>query len=122
MTRERETPEAGTFTSAHIDSEEIKKRAVILSEFGGYSLPIEGHRFSSKLFGYRIYKNPEDLEKALEKLYSQEIKPAYEKGLAASIYTELTDVEDELNGFITFDRQVVKIPASRVKKIISFDR
>ena len=98
-----------------------KKRAVILSEFGGYSLPIEGHCFSSKLFGYRLYKNAEDFAKALEKLYSREIKPAIQKGLAASIYTELTDVEDELNGFITYDRQIVKLLPEQVKKIVCIE-
>ena len=98
-----------------------KNRAVILSEFGGYSLPVEGHCFAEKHFGYRVYNSAEKLKKALTELYSNEIRPAYKSGLAAAIYTELSDVEDEVNGFITFDRQVVKLPAEEVKKIVSMD-
>ena len=98
-----------------------RKRAVILSEFGGYSLPLEGHCQTKKKFGYSFYKTADELRTALEKLYSEQIKPAYKLGLAAAIYTELTDVEEEVNGFITYDRQVVKLPVEEVRRIISVE-
>ena len=87
-------------------------RAVVLSEFGGYNLPLAGHTWNDANFGYRGYKTPEALEAAYRKLYEAQIIPAKEKGLAACVYTQLSDVEDEVNGLITYDRRVVKLPVS----------
>jgi beta-galactosidase/beta-glucuronidase len=92
-------------------------RAVLLSEFGGYNLRIWGHTWNEKDFGYNSCVSPEDLEAKLRLLYQLEIAHAKRAGLAAAIYTQLTDVEDELNGLITYDRQVIKLPADRVKLI-----
>lgn len=94
-------------------------RAVILSEFGGYSHRISGHTFNESNFGYKHYDDPEKLRIAFQELYEKEIAPAKEKGLAAAIYTELTDIEDELNGLMTYDRKVLKIPADIVRSIIN---
>ena len=94
-------------------------RCVLLSEFGGYNHRVNGHCFNNKNFGYKGYDTPEQLKCALRELYQVQIKEAYEKGLAAAIYTELTDVEDELNGLVTYDRKIVKIPASEIKEIVS---
>ena len=63
-------------------------------------------------FGYRGYKTPEALEAAYRKLYEAQIIPAKEKGLAACVYTQLSDVEDEVNGLVTYDRRAVKLPVS----------
>ena len=87
-------------------------RAVVLSEFGGYNLPLVGHTWNDANFGYRGYKTPEALEAAYRKLYETQIIPAKEKGLAACVYTQLSDVEDEVNGLVTYDRRVVKMPVS----------
>ena len=87
-------------------------RAVVLSEFGGYNLPLAGHTWNDANFGYRGYKTPEALEAAYRKLYEAQIIPAKEKGLAACVYTQLSDVEDEVNGLVTYDRRVVKLPTS----------
>ena len=87
-------------------------RAVVLSEFGGYNLPLAGHTWNDANFGYRGYKTPEALEAAYRKLYETQIIPAKEKGLAACVYTQLSDVEDEVNGLVTYDRRVVKLPTS----------
>ena len=87
-------------------------RAVVLSEFGGYNLPLAGHTWNDANFGYRGYKTPEALEAAYRKLYEAQIIPAKEKGLAACVYTQLSDVEDEVNGLVTYDRRVVKLPVS----------
>lgn len=97
------------------------KRAVLLSEFGGYSLRCDGHSFSAKDFGYKKFKSGAELQKALDELYSKQIKPAFDKGLAAAVYTQLSDVEDEVNGLITYDRKVVKISPNIMRYIVKVD-
>lgn len=98
-----------------------KGRAVLLSEFGGFNFGIDGHRFNNKDFGYKRFKDADSLAKALRGLYRDEIAPAKECGLSASVYTQLSDVEDELNGLLTYDRKVMKIDADEVKEIVSID-
>ncbi|MBP8640834.1 MAG: glycoside hydrolase family 2 [Oscillospiraceae bacterium] len=92
-------------------------RAVVLSEFGGYNYRAEGHCFNDRDFGYKRLKTQAELLSAYEHLYNNEILPAKEKGLCATVYTQLTDVEDELNGLITYDRKVIKLPAENVLDI-----
>ena len=93
------------------------KRVNVLSEFGGYHLRIPYHAFSDKDFGYKRMKSVEQLSEAIVKLYETEIIPAAKLGLAASVYTQLSDVEDELNGLITYDRKVVKVKPNLIRKI-----
>ena len=92
-------------------------RAVLLSEFGGYNRRIEGHCFNKKDFGYKRFESEEALLGAWRALYENEILPAKEQGLAAAVYTQLSDVEDELNGLLTYDRAVKKLPADAVREI-----
>ena len=92
-------------------------RAVVLSEFGGYQLPVAGHTWNDANFGYKGYKTPEALMEAYRKLFETQILPARRKGLAASVYTQLSDVEDEVNGFVTYDRKVEKLDADAVRAI-----
>ena len=96
-------------------------RAVLLSEFGGYNMMYKGHSFNDSDFGYKRLKSEKALQAALRKLYSEEIKPAYKQGLAAAVYTQLTDVEDEVNGLITYDRKVVKILPETMRSIVKVD-
>jgi hypothetical protein len=93
-------------------------RAVILSEFGGYNCRVKGHSFNEKDFGYKRFDTPEALLSALKNLYEHEILPAKQKGLCAAVYTQLTDVEDELNGLITYDRKIVKAPIEKIREIM----
>lgn len=88
---------------------EVKNRAVILSECGGYTLPIKGHMFSNKKFGYKKIKNSDDLVSKYKTFIEKDILSNIPRGLSAFIYTQLSDVEDELNGFITYDRQQIKV-------------
>ena len=97
---------------------DAKGRAVLLSEFGGFNHRVKGHCLNQRDFGYRKFKDPEALRAALKALYRDEIRPAKRKGLGAAVYTQLSDVEDELNGLVTFDRQVVKIDPETVKQIM----
>ena len=93
-----------------------KGRAVLLSEFGGYNHHVSGHCFNNKNFGYKNFETPAQLEIALEELYQKQIGPAKMEGLAAAVYTQLSDVEDELNGLMTYDRKVVKIAPELMQK------
>ncbi len=96
----------------------FEKRCRVLSEFGGYSLKTEGHVFSpGKSFGYRVYKKPEALEKAFKKLYEKRIIPNVARGLSATVYTQVSDVEEEINGLVTYDRAVTKLPIDMVRKL-----
>ena len=72
-----------------------------------------------KLFGYRVYKNIESFGDALEKLYLNRVVKAIDRGLCATVYTEVSDVEDEVNGLLSYDRKVVKIDVDRMREINS---
>jgi hypothetical protein len=87
----------------------MKKRAAILSEFGGYACYIKDHAYSWQIYGYRIYLTKEEFEEAFRRLLDEDILKLKEAGLSAAVYTQLTDVEDEVNGLLTYDRRVCKI-------------
>ncbi len=96
-------------------------RAVVLSEFGGYAHKVISHEFGKKSFGYKKFETPAQLQIALEDLYQKEIGPAHLQGLAAAVYTQLTDVEDEINGLLTYDRKVVKVAPEVMQEIVDVD-
>ena len=83
-------------------------KPLVLSEFGGYSWRVPGHCFSEKNYGYRLFREREDFQAALLDLYETQILPAVPKGLCAAVYTQLSDVEEETNGLLTYDRQTEK--------------
>ncbi len=86
------------------------KRPVFLSEFGGYCYAVKGHLFDeNKSYGYRNFDDIQKFKDAFIKLYEEQIIPNVEKGLCASIYTQVSDVEEEINGIMTYDRQVIKL-------------
>ena len=89
----------------------------LLTEFGGLSIRVKGHTFNDKLFGYKVYISKEGLIGAYSRLFNKTIIPQISKGLSATVYTQLTDVEDELNGILTYDRKVQKIDTEVLKKI-----
>ena len=68
---------------------------------------------------YKSYENIQDWTENFEKSFTRDVLENIPKGLAASIYTQLSDVEDELNGFVTFDREVVKFDPKKIASIIS---
>lgn len=113
----------GDFCSRHIYFVSPKpkndgKRVLSLSEFGGYSLFDKEHSWSDKKFGYRVYPTQEKLMKALEKLYLGPVLSTIQKeGLSVLVYTQLTDVEDEVNGLITYDRERLKVDPEKIKEI-----
>ncbi|MBR5208155.1 MAG: hypothetical protein IKV65_06610 [Erysipelotrichaceae bacterium] len=92
-------------------------RCVILSEFGGYQLPVQGHLVSEEPYGYKAIQNSAHLEAELTELYANQILPGKKQGLSASVFTQLTDVEREVNGLITYDRKVLKINPDVMKAL-----
>ncbi len=93
-------------------------RAFVLSEFGGYSQILDGHVWNKeKSFGYMMYKTKEELTNAYKKLYEKQIIPKIKKGLSALVYTQVSDVEFEVNGILTYDRAIVKIDEAVIKDI-----
>lgn len=87
----------------------VSDKPLVLSEFGGYAYPVEGHLFNTgNAYGYKACKNEAAFRDAVDKLYREKVIPAAQKGLCAAIITQVSDVEDEINGFLTYDRKVNK--------------
>jgi len=98
----------------------IKKaeKPIILSEFGGYSYKVKDHSFNpEKTYGYRFFNEQKSFMDALEKLYYNEIIPAIDKGLCGAVYTQVSDVEDETNGLLTYDRKLLKVDGDKMMAI-----
>lgn len=120
---------SGWFRCSRSDVESIHKyfkpykhkrneKPVVLSEFGGYSYKFDEHSFNlDNTYGYSSIDTKEQFEEAIVKLYTEQIIPAIKDGLCSDIYTQLSDVEDETNGFITYDRKVLKISTEVMMKI-----
>lgn len=93
-------------------------RPVVLSEFGGYSYKPEGHVSNTKkTYGYRLFSDREKFEAAVSELYRNEVIPAVKNGLSADVYTQVSDIEDETNGFLSYDRKVLKVDPDLMQKI-----
>lgn len=85
-------------------------RIFVISEYGGYSRIVSDHTWDeSKSFGYMMYKTKESLTKAYKNLHERQIIPLIDKGLCATVYTQVSDVENEVNGILTYDREHIKI-------------
>ena len=106
--------------SRHVYFRKVKlkgdgKKPLVLSEFGGKTYRAEGHVFNpDKTYGYGGCDTLEALNDAVEKLYMDEVLPCVNNGLCAAIYTQVSDVEDEINGLVTYDRKVEKLDAARM--------
>jgi beta-galactosidase/beta-glucuronidase len=116
----------GDFLSLHIYfgnfdfGKDKYDRVHVLSEFGGYSYPVDGHCGSDHHFGYFNYKTKEELNEAYRELIIKGIIPEIPKGLSAFVYTQLSDVEDEVNGIFTYDRKIMKLDQNMVKELNSY--
>ena len=86
------------------------KKPLILSEFGGKTYRVEGHVYNpDKTYGYGSCESLEQLNEKVAALYREEVLPAIDRGLCAAIYTQVSDVEDEINGVLTYDRTLRKL-------------
>ena len=117
---------SGDFKSMHIYKWKIKvpskikigDRAFIVSECGAYILDKRLKEAKKKEgFIYLLFNNKEDFQKEYIRFINEEIKPNVTKGLSAFIYTQISDVEEEMNGFVTYDRKEIKVDIPVIKKI-----
>lgn len=92
-------------------------RALALTEFGGYSCQIPNHSACDKIYGYRIFKTTKALTEGYAKLIEKTVLPAVRKGVGATVYTQLSDVEEETNGIYTYDRKICKLDAETVRRL-----
>lgn len=93
-------------------------KPLVLSEFGGYSFKPEDHVFNTEqTYGYGKFEDMDEFADAVEKLYLNEILPAKAAGLSAAVYTQVSDVEDETNGLLSYDRKVTKLDPARMTAI-----
>ena len=108
--------------SRHIYFRPLKPKALdgkplVISEFGGFAHGVEGHTYGSAIYGYNTISDNQAYENAVCNLYDTAVRSLVERGASGFIYTQVSDVEDEINGFYTYDRAIVKINAERLKKI-----
>ncbi len=94
-----------------------KDRVVALTEFGGYAFPIPGHMACEKEFGYKHYKTKEELTANYKRLWEGEVYPNLETGLSCTIYTQTSDIEEEINGLMTYDREENKFVEEELKAL-----
>ena len=94
------------------------EKPLVLSEFGGYCYSVKDHIFNpEKAYGYKACKDLVSFNRDLQTLYKEKVLPAAEKGLCAAIYTQVSDVEDEINGLLTYDRKVCKPDGDEMRTI-----
>ncbi len=94
-----------------------KNQAVVLGEYGGLGLPLEGHTWQTKAnWGYQSFKTSDSLLIQYSNFVNM-LNEFIPKGLSAAIYTQVSDVEVEVNGLMTYDRKVIKIPVEKLKEI-----
>ena len=91
---------------------------IVAAEFGGYAYKVPDHSFNPyATYSYSLYPTQEAFRRALEDLYRKEVLPARDNGLCAAIYTQLSDVEDEVNGLVIYDRALCKAGEARMREI-----
>ncbi len=93
-----------------------RRRAMALTEYGGYSWSVPGHCTHDEEYGYQKYSDSASLTAAFQRLITDTILLSVREGLAAAIYTQLTDIESETNGLYTYDRQICKMDAEAVRE------
>lgn len=104
---------AGDMRSVHIYFFELAvekglKKPFVISEYGGLAYGIKEHSYSEDIYGYANYENAADFKKAYKEMMGK-IQKLQREGLAAAVYTQLTDIEEEVNGLLTYDRKIAKL-------------
>lgn len=113
---------SGDFDSRHIYFKKAKpvgdpNRILSISECGAYSFLCPGHYEERKKTTYRYFRSGDALYGAIEDLYGKQLRPLLDEGLSVVVYTQLSDVEGETNGLVTYDRKVVKVDARSMKSL-----
>lgn len=93
-------------------------RPLLLSECGGYARPVAGHLFKEDAsYGYGVTATEAELTAKIEQMYEEMVLPSIPEGLCGVVYTQLSDVEEEINGLYTYDRQVCKASAEALQAL-----
>ncbi len=92
-----------------------KDKALVLGEFGGLGLLVEGHTWQKKNWGYQSFQTNDSLFQRYNSLVDR-LEELIQNGLSAAVYTQTTDVEGEVNGFMTYDRKIMKMPIEKLKQ------
>ena len=108
--------------SDHVYFKEIKYKKkdipTVISEFGGFSYKLNEHSYNlTNTYGYKNFYSQEEFEDAVISLYKNQVLPNINNGLSAAIYTQVSDVEDETNGFLTYDRRILKVDKKKFKEL-----
>lgn len=106
----------GNFISVHnyfrplsVPVKKWGRRAFFLSEYGGYACHIKDHSSVERIFGYKRYDTPAQFREAYEELIQKSLLPLRKQGLSGAVFTQLSDVEEEVNGILTYDRKINKL-------------
>lgn len=106
----------GNFISVHnyfrplsVPVRKWKERAFFLSEYGGYACHVKGHSSLNRAFGYKRYETAEEFQAAYGKLIQKSLLPLRKQGLSGAVFTQLSDIEEEVNGILTYDRKINKL-------------
>ena len=97
-----------------------ENRASVLGEYGGLGLPIKGHMWEEKTWGYAVMKGQDQLTKKYIG-FSRKMAELQKKGLCAAVYTQITDVETEANGLLTYDRAIIKPDLEKIAAANRFE-
>ncbi|MDB5241986.1 MAG: glycoside hydrolase family protein [Spirosoma sp.] len=116
---------AGDFYDIHTYEEEPRpadpktNRVIVIGEFGGIGWPVQGHLWNPEMrnWGYQTYQSADAVLKAYQKKYAKIVEYYQKQALSAAVYTQTTDVEGEVNGLLTYDREVIKIPVETLRQI-----
>ena len=116
---------AGDFYDIHTYEPEPRapdpkpNRVVVIGEFGGIGWPVQGHLWNPEMrnWGYQTYQSADEVLKAYQKKYAKIVEYYQKLSLSACVYTQTTDVEGEVNGLLTYDREVIKIPVETLRSI-----
>ena len=95
----------------------FRSRVVALSEYGGIAWPMPGHEPPRRAYGYGTAKSRAELTARWKKLQLETVLPQLKKGLSALVYTQVSDVEDEVNGLFTYDRAAIKPDPAAVRAV-----
>ena len=97
----------------------MEHRAIVVGEYGGIGYPVKDHTWNVNAggWGYQQYDDPEKLEEAYKVKFNEIIRQQKELGISGAVYTQTTDVQGEVNGLLTYDRKVIKIPTKKLKEI-----
>ena len=111
----------GDFKSVHNYFRKLEPindyRPYVLSEFGGYTYHTKGHCCTDKVYGYHSYASIAEFNAAVEELFTNKVKNLIADGLCGTVYTQVSDIEEEINGLMTYDRKVCKLSDATIKRI-----